>query len=1005
MLVACWCAGALAGGLGHEQTPGAAGGPAQAPWPVFQHDSRHSGASTFSGPSRAEEVWEVELEGVPGAPVVGADGTIYVATGMTEVDPSGWLYSISPTGAISWRSALDGPPSSTAPAVDADGVIYVHVNGGNGSLAVEKLMCFGPGGAVRWTFPFASGWAIPTSPVQSPPVIDTFGDVVVAGGDGLLYGISASGEASWKRGLGDTPVTSSPALLPDGSVVVADSESIYVIAFGGDLLWSWPRGLEGAERYGSASVGEDGTVYVVGDGELLALGSDGEVAWTYDLDGVGDTTSTPAVSGTGTVYVAATEGLHAVDGMTGEREWFIEATGGGSASPAVSREGKVYWRTSTSLWAATADGRVDWSLPLGEMPGSGLDPGPVLGADGVLYVATMDPDDGTRSVLRAYSVTGSDFSFTCLPSSLTVGVGERVTTECLVGSQRGFSGAVDVTCLGDDVDISCSVDPARVNIGGIGHRVVNLTVLAEDNVPTRRGNVLATAVSGEVTHSFVVDVQVVGGAQLAFGSESYWVGGEEGTVTLEVVRSGSLQDSVTVHYETVDGTAVAGSDYSPVAGELTFEAGVAGPKGISVPIRRVANGSEDVESFGVVLSDPTGSATLGNPASSTVWINPNGGSIAFSESSVAASEEGGSVILTVSRTGRSTGQVSVDYETEGLSARSKQDFEPAAGTLTWGDGEAGPRRIEVPLVNDGEAERSEILRLVLSDPRGGALLDPELSSTAVIVLDDDGTGGCVPSEEALCTLSGRFRIEVEWRDHRTGGHGTGHALWDDRTASDLGGLFWFFDSKNIELIVKSLDGRNVNESFWVFLGSLSDVEFWVVVTDTQTGEVHVYRNPPGNICGVGDTSAFSGKGLAQPSTDAASRGTWRRRASPPKLSPVETLAGCPADGETLCLVGRRFYVRVEWRDQRTGRHGEGRAVRGTDNTGYFWFFNEANLELVVKVLNGGGVNGSYWVFYGALSDVEYTISVTDTTTGQVRDYTNEAGNICGGADTSAFPAP
>jgi hypothetical protein len=56
---------------------------------------------------------------------------------------------------------------------------------------------------------------------------------------------------------------------------------------------------------------------------------------------------------------------------------------------------------------------------------------------------------------------------------------------------------------------------------------------------------------------------------------------------------------------------------------------------------------------------------------------------------------------------------------------------------------------------------------------------------------------------------------------------------------------------------------------------------------------------------------------------------------------------------------------------------------------------------VVKVLDSRAFNDRFWVFYGALSDVAYTIT-TDTETGDVRDYVNPEGSIEGGADTAAF---
>ena len=74
----------------------------------------------------------------------------------------------------------------------------------------------------------------------------------------------------------------------------------------------------------------------------------------------------------------------------------------------------------------------------------------------------------------------------------------------------------------------------------------------------------------------------------------------------------------------------------------------------------------------------------------------------------------------------------------------------------------------------------------------------------------------------------------------------------------------------------------------------------------------------------------------------------------------------------------------------------------TDQTGFFWFFISSNIELAVKMLDGRALNGKFWLLYGGLSDVEYTIRVTDTVTGGVRTYRNEPGNICGRIDTESF---
>jgi len=112
---------------------------------------------------------------------------------------------------------------------------------------------------------------------------------------------------------------------------------------------------------------------------------------------------------------------------------------------------------------------------------------------------------------------------------------------------------------------------------------------------------------------------------------------------------------------------------------------------------------------------------------------------------------------------------------------------------------------------------------------------------------------------------------------------------------------------------------------------------------------------------------------------------------------------CLPDSRSLCLNAARFRATVAWRNPYDGTSGVGTAVAITSDTGYFWFFDAANIELVVKVLDGRPTNGKFWVFYGALSDVEYTVTVTDTVTSAVRTYHNLPHQLASVADTAAFP--
>jgi hypothetical protein len=258
-----------------------------------------------------------------------------------------------------------------------------------------------------------------------------------------------------------------------------------------------------------------------------------------------------------------------------------------------------------------------------------------------------------------------------------------------------------------------------------------------------------------------------------------------------------------------------------------------------------------------------------------------------------------------------------------------------------------------------------------------------------------GTAGCQPGPTTLCLNGGRFKVEAAWKDF-AGHTGVGQTL---PLTGDTG-AFWFFDPANLEVVLKVLDGRAVNGEFWVYYGALSNVEYTLTVTDTATGAVKTYRNPSGTFASAGDIQALPGGSAASfaipgklatfTSLPAHRLGSWMGKAA------------CVAGPTALCLNGGRFRVEIAWKDF-TGRTGAGQASPLTGDTGTFWFFDAANVEVVAKVLDGRALNGKWWFFFGALSNVEYTIIVTDTTTGATRTYKNPAGQFASAGDTAAFP--
>lgn len=115
-------------------------------------------------------------------------------------------------------------------------------------------------------------------------------------------------------------------------------------------------------------------------------------------------------------------------------------------------------------------------------------------------------------------------------------------------------------------------------------------------------------------------------------------------------------------------------------------------------------------------------------------------------------------------------------------------------------------------------------------------------------------------------------------------------------------------------------------------------------------------------------------------------------------------APCVETASTLCLGDEgSFRVTATW-STTAGDSGVGHLRPLTADTGAFWFFDEANLELIVKVLAACPVNGHHWVFAAGLTDVAVTLVVDDTATGARRTYTNpQSTPFQPIQDTAAFP--
>ncbi len=222
--------------------------------------------------------------------------------------------------------------------------------------------------------------------------------------------------------------------------------------------------------------------------------------------------------------------------------------------------------------------------------------------------------------------------------------------------------------------------------------------------------------------------------------------GNSGTVNMvfDVTLSPASAGVVTVNYTTVNGTAVAGSDYTAVSDTLTFAIGETS-KQITVPIigDNVDEGSsenftvqlsgttnaniDDAQGSGAITDDDT--ARLSQNVGPEVWEGDSGMATA---------------VFTVTLSTPAAFVVTVDYEVNSgvgdTGAVAGTDFVNTSGTLTYQPGET-TQFINVQVIGDTETELDEIFSTLISN----ANVPISVNGSIGHILNDDNFKVYLPS--------------------------------------------------------------------------------------------------------------------------------------------------------------------------------------------------------------------------------------------------------------------
>ena len=212
--------------------------------------------------------------------------------------------------------------------------------------------------------------------------------------------------------------------------------------------------------------------------------------------------------------------------------------------------------------------------------------------------------------------------------------------------------------------------------------------------------------------------------------------GEALELKVERIDSMNSSTSVSVAYEILAGSATEEADYTVNAGVLSWESNDVAPKKIIISVAEDQTGEEFEESFYVRLYNPTNGATIAPPSYITVTIDGqiDHGAASFIQSEILLAENQQEISIEVSRDGKTSEELSVNYTLKSGSAIVGQDVEDTSGTLTWQDGDVANKQISITLIDDDLEEPEESFILMLEANAGSNL---GVNQTLTVSISDD----------------------------------------------------------------------------------------------------------------------------------------------------------------------------------------------------------------------------------------------------------------------------
>jgi uncharacterized delta-60 repeat protein/uncharacterized repeat protein (TIGR01451 family) len=289
---------------------------------------------------------------------------------------------------------------------------------------------------------------------------------------------------------------------------------------------------------------------------------------------------------------------------------------------------------------------------------------------------------------------------------------------------------------------------------------------------------------------------------IGFSATNYNVLESGSNVVITLLRTNGSYGNVEVTVKTEDGTAKSGSDYAPVNHKYQFSSGPSGTS-LQFPITIYDHSTQQSNKFfRIVLSDPTGGASLDSsvpplvPSNTVVTIIDDHfqpGYLSFSSPAYSALK-GGLATVTVTRSGAAKGQISVYCGTSNGTALNGVNYTGVTNQLTWTNLDISPRTMTIQTLENNTVEGPKTVNVFLfnaqvagnSNPQTNAEVLASPSNAVLTIVDTDSYGD-------LNFLVPKFNIQ------QNGGTAT---ITVERTGGTVGSVsvnFATYTPTNVEL--------------------------------------------------------------------------------------------------------------------------------------------------------------------------------------------------------------